>query len=244
MALSLCAACAGLQLQVAPSASKRAGPALVELTALKERVGSSLAQLRAGQGWCLDEVQLADLRRQKEELVATTNGFMPAEDQAKLMLSVEVSYQALAAAGKEDKLRHSLAVGRGLASVHAEAEVVSAALLAGVYDETNLGSDELEAVFGADAANNALQLGVGVSQVWKLSELLEGSTTTDGAADDTAEQFERQCQILLAGCDVSDSIVVSLASRLVSMRELYGAMVGQQLGVNRCPPRLATWNLL
>ena len=45
-----------------------------------------------------------------------------------------------------------------------------------------------------------------------------------------AEQLERQCQILLAGCDVSDSMFVSLASRLVSMRELQAAMAGRPLG--------------
>ena len=46
----------------------------------------------------------------------------------------------------------------------------------------------------------------------------------DAESWDKAEQLERQCQMLLAGCDVSRSIIVSLASRLVSMRELQAAL--------------------
>ena len=44
-----------------------------------------------------------------------------------------------------------------------------------------------------------------------------------------SDQLERQCQLLLAGSDVPYSIIVSLASRLVSMRELQAALDSHQL---------------
>ena len=69
---SISAALVGLLTTAPPprsaSVTQLAAPAVTSLAALKERVGPGLAQLRAGRGWCLDEDQLADLRRQKEQV--------------------------------------------------------------------------------------------------------------------------------------------------------------------------------
>ena len=276
----------------------------------------SLATLRASRGWCLDDAQLGELRRQKNAFQLAMSYLDPA-DQAHVLLAIEVTFQARTAAGKVDKLRHALAVARVLTSINASAKAIEAAMLAGMCDDTDISLKDLEAVLGRDAATSSWQVGEDVSKVWKLSELLEaggpGSERVgkilDGLADDDeasrpeegpqdelqsaletnlkrtdvraappplcfhvtpstlpsplspsgarrpplspramcrlsqldeAVQLERQCQILLAGCDVSVSMVVALASRLVSMRELQAALAGQPVCAHlSCRPRSA-----
>ena len=233
--------------------------ALEELIGLKQQFGGQLAQLRAYQGWCLDDSQLSDLQCSKETLVRPTCHLDPA-DQAHLMLAVELLYQARTAVGQIDKVRHVLAVARVLGSIGADLHVIEAALLAGICDDTGVTEGDLENVLGVNASSAVLHVGMGVEKVWRLSELLErasqptegvslrklksdGVSLPDAESDSVslpdslpdrpsavkAEQLERQCQILLAGCDDACSIVISLASRLVSMRELQAALAGRPL---------------
>ena len=70
-------------------------PAQQELTSLKEEVGANLARVRAGNGWCFNDAELADLVEQKERFVGLIDYLKPRE-QAHLILSVEVAYQARA----------------------------------------------------------------------------------------------------------------------------------------------------
>ena len=231
--------------------------ALMLLREIKEQAGEPLARLRASMGWCLDDAQLSELRYHKHELARMAKHLAPSA-LAHLMITTELAYGAWTAAGKLGTLRHHLAVSRVLAAIKADGEVIEAAMLAGLREaEVGVAAQDLTAILGEEAAAAIDEIGGGVSTVWRLSARLERAAEgADGGAGagvaeeggelgaSRAEQLERQCQIMLAGCDDPRSIAIALASRLVSMRELYGAMVGQQLGVNRCPPRLATWNLL
>ena len=70
-------------------------PAQQELTSLKEEVGANLARVRAGNGWCFNDAELADLVEQKERFVGLIDYLKPRE-QAHLILSVEVAYQVRA----------------------------------------------------------------------------------------------------------------------------------------------------
>ena len=65
-------------------------PAQQELTSLKEEVGANLARVRAGNGWCFNDAELADLVEQKERFVGLIDYLKPRE-QAHLILSVEVA---------------------------------------------------------------------------------------------------------------------------------------------------------
>ena len=91
-----------------------------------------------------------------------------------------------------------------------EAEAVLAALLAGVCEETGLTYVQLDEILGSAVAAAVRD----VAQVWELSNLLQDAPAHD------SEQLEHRCQIVLAGCDDWRGVVLSLASRLVSAREL------------------------
>jgi len=91
-----------------------------------------------------------------------------------------------------------------------EAEAIIAALLVGVCEETGLNAERIEKLLGSAVAR-AVQ---DVTNVWRLSSLLANSPSGD------AVQLEDRCKILLAGCDDWRGVVVSLASRLVAIREL------------------------
>ena len=56
-----------------------------------------------------------------------------------------------------------------------------------------------------------------VTNVWQLSNLLVNAPSGD------AEQLEQRCKIMLARCDDWRGVMVSLASRLVTIRELQQA---------------------
>jgi len=83
-------------------------PAQQELTSLKEEVGANLARVRAGNGWCFNDEELADLQCQKKRFVGLIDYLKPRE-QAHLILSVEVAYQVRGAC-----LGLGLGLGRGL----------------------------------------------------------------------------------------------------------------------------------
>ena len=218
---------------------RRLPPQISPLTAeevdrLKQKSAPSLARVRASQSWSLDDAQLADLQECKEGFAKQTR-YLSVVEQAYVILAIEVVYQAHSSLGDGAKLRHALAVGKLLASVRAEATTIEAALLAGVCEYTSIREYDLTGIFGDEVAESVTRLTKDVSLVWRLSELLEGDASFTAAPPRGteplgAEQLERQCQILLAGCDDSCSIIVSLASRLVSMRELHGALSGQWLG--------------
>ena len=88
-------------------------------------------------------------------------------------------------------------------------------------------SSELEEL-GTEADGLATELAVATTEAKEeVARAVERAGVDREVAK--AEQLERQCQILLAGCDVSDSMFVSLASRLVSMRELQAAVAGKPL---------------
>jgi len=166
--------------------------------------------------WSLTPGEEEQIRFYTDALRCKTDEYMSEEEQLKLQLALEIAYQSRSTIGsdgsdRDERLRHAVAVGLVLADLRMEETAVCAALLAGVCEETGVTPDEIAGRLGP-AVGSAV---ADVSQVWKLSTLLETSQ-----ADADAAQLEKRCQIMLAGCEDWRGVVVSLASRLVSMRQL------------------------
>lgn len=92
-----------------------------------------LMELSASYGWCLNDVELAEMQRFQEELTEVTS-YLKDDEIRRLRLAVEVAYQSRAWSDErrsEKRLAHSVAVARVLAEQQMEAEAIIAALLAG-----------------------------------------------------------------------------------------------------------------
>jgi hypothetical protein len=177
---------------------------------------SSLSSLMTSYSWSLTPGEEEQIRFYTDALRCKTDEYMSEEEQLKLQLALEIAYQSRSTIGsdgsdRDERLRHAVAVGLVLADLRMEETAVCAALLAGVCEETGVTPDQIAGRLGP-AVGSAV---ADVSQVWKLSTLLETSQ-----ADADAAQLEKRCQIMLAGCEDWRGVVVSLASRLVSMRQL------------------------
>ena len=140
-----------------------------------------------------------------DALRCKTDEYMSEEEQLKLQLALEIAYQSRSTIGsdgsdRDERLRHAVAVGLVLADLRMEETAVCAALLAGVCEETGVTPDQIAGRLGP-AVGSAV---ADVSQVWKLSTLLETSQ-----ADADAAQLEKRCQIMLAGCEDWRGVVVS-----------------------------------
>ena len=173
---------------------------------------SAWAGLSASYGWCLNEAELQEMQRVQDTLVRET-AYLGREEEPRLRLAVEIAYQSRAWSTEQrsaKRLAHAVAVARVLAEQQMEAEAVLAALLAGVCEDTGLTYVQLDEILGSAVAAAVRD----VAQVWELSNLLQDAPAHD------SEQLEHRCQIVLAGCDDWRGVVLSLASRLVSAREL------------------------
>ena len=176
----------------------------------------SLSSLMTSYSWSLTPGEEEQIRFYTDALRCKTDEYMSEEEQLKLQLALEIAYQSRSSIGsdgsdRDERLRHAVAVGLVLADLRMEETAVCAALLAGECEETGVTPDQIAGRLGP-AVGSAV---ADVSQVWKLSTLLETSQ-----ADADAAQLEKRCQIMLAGCEDWRGVVVSLASRLVSMRQL------------------------
>ena len=173
----------------------------------------SLATLRASYAWSLTDVELEELQAFQDELTAATESYLTDPQIRRLRLAVEVAYQTRAWSdeGRSDaRFAHALAIARLLAELQMEAEAVVAALLSGVCEETGLTLRQVDELLGPAVAHAVRD----VTNVWRLSELLENAPAED------AEQLEHRCQIVLAGCEDWRGVVLSLASRLVQTRAM------------------------
>ena len=132
----------------------------------------NLMELRSSYGWCLNDVELAELQTYQDELTEVTSMYMEDEDIRRLRLAVEIAYQSRAWSDEgrsDERLGHAVAVARCLAELQMEAEAVIAALLAGVCEETGLALKQVDELLGPAVAGAVRD----VTNVWRLSELLQ-----------------------------------------------------------------------
>jgi len=230
--------------------------------ALTSEVAVPLAELRTVDSWCLTEVQQWDFEQQQKTFVEMSHYLDPSEQAHLLLaLEVVYKARtarsqrqelrhALAVARMLVSICAELAVveaalfvniceGTGISSDNLKAvfgrtgplfawpiaKGVSkiwklAEILEVLEDDAMLTMDPLNmsSVSSSGQPNYLLDLEVREAVLRKFK--------------DRAEQLERQCEILLAGSESSRSLIVVLASRLVSMRELQGAVSGRILDLD------------
>ncbi|KAL3928307.1 MAG: hypothetical protein SGPRY_002443 [Prymnesium sp.] len=214
--------------QLDPERSARATPWFVwgaggDVVSEPASEASGLGELSSSYGWCLLDSELKEMQsyqagaesspRLQEALTNGTSSFLAPEEIKRLCLAVEVAYQSRAWSTEERsdaRLRHAVSCALVLADIRMEAEAIIAALLVGVCEDTGLSADLIDKLLGPSVSGAVRD----VTNVWRLSSLLANSPSGD------AEQLEDRCKILLAGCDDWRGVVVSLASRLVAIKEM------------------------
>ena len=171
--------------------------------------------LSASYGWCLSDGELTEMQSYEDELLDVVGAYLGDDEKRRVRLGVEIAYQSRSWASETRsvaRLSHAVAVASVLGEQKMEADAVIAALLAGVPEETGLTLKQINEMLGPRVGSAVRDL----TNVWKLSELLESAPADD------AEQLERRSQMVLAGCDDWRGVVLALASRLVSVRQLQG----------------------
>eukprot|EP00316_Scyphosphaera_apsteinii_P008087 CAMPEP_0119320374 /NCGR_PEP_ID=MMETSP1333-20130426/52259_1 /TAXON_ID=418940 /ORGANISM="Scyphosphaera apsteinii, Strain RCC1455" /LENGTH=833 /DNA_ID=CAMNT_0007327081 /DNA_START=127 /DNA_END=2628 /DNA_ORIENTATION=+ len=212
----------------------------------RNTVGAKVCQvgvmeLSVSYGWCLLDTELAEMDDYHEQLVNATRGYLAMEELQQLRLALEIAYQSRAWSMQQrsdKRLRHAVSVALVLADLRMEVNTLSAALLAGVCEDAGITFGQIEDRLGTSVASAVADM----SKVWQLSSLLVSEpqpvagVSSDHPLDEplisaasvqvAPDELERRCQMLLAGCEDWRGVVLSLASRLVTMRtmlELYNA---------------------
>ena len=133
----------------------------------------SLMELRSSYGWCLNDVEMEELKAYQDELAEATSAYLGDDDIRRLRLAVELAYQSRAwskTEGRSDaRLAHAVAVARCLADLQMEVEAVVAALLAGVCEDTGLALKQVDDVLGPTVASAVRDL----TNVWRLSDVMQ-----------------------------------------------------------------------
>lgn len=85
--------------------------------------GPSLMELSVSYGWCLSDVELAEMESYQESLSNATSSYMTAGEIKQLYSALEIAYQSRSwsdSARSERRLQHVLAVARVLAELRME----------------------------------------------------------------------------------------------------------------------------
>jgi len=152
---------------------------------VEERAASgapSLMELSVSYGWCLSDVELAEMQSYQESLTNATADYMTDEELERLRSALEIAYQSRSwsvSARSDARLQHAVAVARVLAELRMEVSAVCAALLAGVCEDAGITYAQIESRLGVTVANAVRD----VSNVWRISQLLRSHAEGEGGGE-------------------------------------------------------------